>query len=148
MKKLIISIILIATTPIFGQNAAQNAPIGKSYKALTCETCKMMNDGGCVLYTYQTLTFSQDSVWVSSEVFAQCSSKEKEDRYNHSYNHLAKSFKWNIKNDIIEIEGFDQYGKFTLQNLKLIATNQLEFIEEIMYSKTAFIPIQNQNQKN
>ena len=39
--------------------------IGKIYKAQISASCKLMNDGGCIIYTYRVLTFSKDSVLVS-----------------------------------------------------------------------------------
>jgi hypothetical protein len=101
-------------------------PIGKTYKALINETCKEMSDGGCMIYTYQILNFSQDSVAVSYQVIASCSPKERESSYNRMYNNSIKNYKWSANNDSITIEGLNDYGKLQFQNSILIGEDKFK----------------------
>ena len=105
-------------------------PIGKTYSAKIGETCKVMTDGGCMIYTYQILNFKKDSVVVSYRVIADCTSKEKEKGYENMYNELTKTYKWTLKDKMIHIAGLDDYGTLTIQDLKLIGKSKIEFIEE------------------
>ena len=113
----------------------QNNPTGKKYKALVGETCKEMSNGGCMIYTYRILHFKTDSILVSYQVIAQCAPKEIENNYTHMYDNLSKTYSWTAINDTIIINGLDDYGKFIVQNSKLIGEDnstkrKIEFSEE------------------
>jgi hypothetical protein len=100
---------------------AQTSPENKLYKALVGTTCKDMIDGGCMLYSYRLLDFSKDSVRVTYDVTATCTSKEREKGYKHIYDNLNKTYKWHLSDQFIVIEGFDEYGTFRLLDSTLIA---------------------------
>jgi hypothetical protein len=123
--------ILIVLAPYLKEAHVKNDPTGKNYKAIIGETCKDMTDGGCMIYTYQNLNFSKDSVVVSYQVIANCSPKERESNYNHMYDNQTKTYKWNMIDKTIKIEGFDSFSKLTFQDSKLISENKVEFNEVI-----------------
>jgi len=110
-------------------------PTGKTYSAKVNETCKTMSDGGCMIYTYRVLNFKKDSVIVSYRVIAECSTKSLEKGYENMHNNLTKTYKWTLKNETINIEGFDEYGTLSIANSKLIGKDNIEFIEEIKKNK-------------
>lgn len=98
----------------FSVHSAQQP--GKKYKALLSEACKLMTDGGCMIYTYRVLKFSQDSVTVSYEVDAKCTPQEREKNYNNQLKNAVKNYKWGTRNNLLLIEGFDEYGELIFQN--------------------------------
>ncbi len=131
----LVSILTFLMFNVIDLSAQHHQIEGKSYKALIGETCKEMTGGGCMIYKYQILNFSQDSVVVSYQVIANCLPKERENSYNHMYDDLTKKYKWSSNNNTITIENFDAYGKLTLQNSKLsrednLAKRHIEFNEE------------------
>ena len=105
-------------------------PIGKTYSAKIGETCKSMDGGGCMIYTFRILNFKKDSVVVSYRVKADCTSKEKEKGYENMYNDLTRTYKWTVNDKIIHIAGLDDYGALSIQDSKLIGKNKIEFMEE------------------
>ena len=128
MKKFIYTINLLL---LYCVNAnAQNNLVGKTFVAEVGLACKIMADGGCSIYTYRVFKFEKDSVFISYRVKADCPTKANENRYEHIYDHLKETHKWTINNGIITIENFNDYGKLTMQQSKLIGkTDQVEKLE-------------------
>jgi hypothetical protein len=90
--------------------------IGKSFKALVGETCKDMIDGGCMIYTYEWLTFHQDSVTISYEVKAYCTPVEREKNYTNLYSDLSKNYNWSLKHDTIRIHGNSDFNELIIRD--------------------------------
>jgi hypothetical protein len=124
--------ILFIVSFLNGIHLAHN-PAGKTYKALISEGCKEMEGGGCTLYEYRLFCFKQDSVDVSYQIIASCFPIEREKYYNRSYD--TKAYKWKISNNIVTIEGLNDYGKLKLRDSMLIGEEiktrqKIEFNEE------------------
>ncbi len=69
-----------------------------------------------MIYTYRVLKFSPDSVTVSYEVDAKCTPQEREKNYNNQLKNAVKNYKWSTRNNLLLIEGFDEYGELIFQN--------------------------------
>ncbi len=109
-------------------NAPKEKPelIGKSFKALVGETCKDMIGGGCMIYTYERLTFHQDSVTISYEVDAKCFPEVQEKNYSHLYSDLSKNYNWNSKNDTISIYGFSDFKELIIRDSLLFSLDKTQ----------------------
>ena len=117
MKKAFFLFVMLAAYA--GTTIAQQAFIGKKYLAKINETCKMMQDGGCVLYYYCSLTFDKDSVTVSNFTRMSCSPKEREARYIFKSN--DRRFQWTVNNDFIIIEKWKDYEQFFFNGIQFAA---------------------------
>jgi len=91
---------------------AQASVAGKTFTAQTGSTCKDMKNGGCTINTFCMLKFSKDNVEVTDYTKANCSDKKLEKNYER--NRSVKTYKWSQQKNTIHIEGFDDYGSFTL----------------------------------
>lgn len=112
-KFFLIPYLILHSIHAIAQPAQQS---GKKYKALLSEACKLMTDGGCMIYTYRVLAFNQDSVTVSYEVNAKCNPQEREKNYNNPFQYPIKNYKWSTRSNQLIIEGFNEYGELILQN--------------------------------
>lgn len=113
--------------------SAQNSPEGKTYQLLTNSVCKKMEDGGCTLDYYQVMTFTNKQVTIYKLIKASCTPKEREDSYNYKPEPLKYIRYWNIKDNKIFIEKYDEYGKMELKDDKIIAkkgSTVKEFLEK------------------
>ena len=92
--------------------SAQTGIAGKTFVAQTGSTCKEMPNGGCTITEYCMLQFSKDNVVVSTYSNAKCTDKKLEKNYARSRD--SKTYKWSQQKNTVRIEGFDDYGTFTL----------------------------------
>jgi len=100
---------------------AQITPVGKTYTSLVSEACKIMTDGGCMLYTTCILSFDKDSVLVSYTMRAECTPKEREASYANAADRLKKKYKWSQHHNSISIQGFTEYDPFSITDTALLA---------------------------
>ncbi len=109
-------------------NASKEKPelIGKSFKALVGETCKDMIGGGCMIYTYERLTFHQDSVTISYEVDAKCFPEEREKNYSNLHTYLSKNYNWSSKNDTIRIYGHSDFKELIIRDSLLFGFDKTQ----------------------
>jgi hypothetical protein len=117
-------LIILAFVPSLLSITNQNNPAGKNFKALLGQSCREMTDGGCMIYTYRILNFKSDSVEVSYQVMAYCSPNERQNNYNHTNDHLIKTYKWSVCKDSLSIHGLDDYGTLIFQNSTLIGEDK------------------------
>lgn len=111
---------LLLSICCFFTSHAQNSMSGKNYKALLRSSCIKMVNGGCMQYDYNLLKFEKDSVIVSSKMEVRCVPKEREKGYQSIRKPISKKYHWSIKNNMISIEGFDEYGKLSMVGEELI----------------------------
>lgn len=109
-------LIQLVVLPSINFSVHSTQQTGKKYKALLSESCKLMTDGGCMIYTYRVLNFNKDSVTVSYEVEAKCTPQDREKNYINQLRNAVKSYKWSNRNNLLLIEGFDEYGELIFQN--------------------------------
>lgn len=110
---------------------------GKTYQAEVQATCKTMKDGGCMIYTYCVLSFEKDQVAISTYVKASCTAKEKEAGYESRNGKDFRQYKWHTKNNIVYIEGFEDYGAFTYKEETLVASKDVNGKREpLIFSAT------------
>ncbi len=127
MKHLFLITILFITLNLYSQNQI----IGKTYKSQVSASCKEFdNGGGCMSYTYCTLHFLKQIVWVSYQYESLCS-VQSEDSSNKTNEKLKTKYFYKIKNNIISTKGFDTYGKLTLVGKKLIGKKEINYKEYI-----------------
>lgn len=100
---------------------AQITPAGKTYTSLVSEACKIMTDGGCMLYTTCILSFDKDSVLVSYTMRAECTPKEREATYANAGDRLKKKYKWSQNHNSITINGFTEYDPLSITDTALLA---------------------------
>jgi hypothetical protein len=117
-------LIILAFVPSLLSITNQNNPAGKNFKALLGQSCRALTDGGCMIYTYRILNFRSDSVEVSYQVMAYCSPYERQNNYNHTNDHLIKTYKWSVCKDSLSIHGLDDYGTLIFQNSTLIGEDK------------------------
>ena len=122
--------------------SAQDNILGKTYKAQIGESCRKTTEGGCMVYTFRVLEFEKDSVIITYKVKASCEPKERENGLEKMYDRLIEKYKWSITDRIINIQGFNEYGKLSIEAEKLIGhtkslqhiglggPKRLEFVEE------------------
>ncbi len=112
---LVFSFLLVLTS--FSNTIRKNSELaGKSFKALVGQTCREMIDGGCMIYTYERLTFHEDSVRISYEVQAYCSPEEREKNYTNLYSDRTMTFNWHLKNDTVELLGNTNFKELIFQD--------------------------------
>ena len=112
---------LFCVIQTYGQNNTE--PIGNKYIRTIGSACKTFIDGGCLITTFETLSFSTDSVYINRFTKAECDSKKiLNKRYEGAIKIGAYSYqtqrKKNSKNLIVRIDGY-QIGSFELCNNKL-----------------------------
>jgi predicted metal-dependent RNase len=114
-----LSLIFILFTFCSINSRAQSGPEGKTFRALTGTSCAKMVNGGCTFFTYCTLSFDKDSVFVSYHSKASCSDSIREARYDREHQPIGKMHSWKMKKNIITITGFSNYGPLEMQEKKL-----------------------------
>jgi hypothetical protein len=121
---------LIFISFCFTSSYAQTKLAGKIYIAEVGETCK---DGIGMIYTSRILKFDSNLVTSYYKVYASVSPELKEG-YEHMYDHLIKTYKWEIRNDILVFENCKEFGILKIQKSKIIGLDNdwkmdIEFIE-------------------
>ena len=97
---------------------------GKTYEGRVKYVCKKMVDGGCAITTYCVLRFSEHAVEVHYYAQAACTPKEREAKYSHDYSNEKKTYTWSIVENVITIEGFNEYGTFKFLDNKIIGSKE------------------------
>lgn len=91
-------------------SAQRDILVNKEYAIVVSETCKSFKDGGCLVTTYNTLRFEQDSVLVKADTKADCDTPERNAFYNN--NTLLGKYPYQIHkkkgsaNHFIRINGY------------------------------------------
>lgn len=107
---------------IVSKNYAQSItePTGNKYIRALGSACKTFPDGGCLITTYETMSFSPDSVYINRYTKAECDSKKiVNKRYEGAIKIGTYSYQTQKKKNsdhlIIRIDGY-QIGSFELSN--------------------------------
>lgn len=130
--KTMITIILLIFS--FTNSIAQNKIVDKTYVAQVGASCKKMDNGGCMIYSYCSFKFEKDSVLVSNFTKASCSPIEKESFYNTILPERIK-YSYSIKNNVITIKNFTEYGKLKYYLGNIIGRKEMNYKE---YEKLIF----------
>ena len=136
-------LILFIMSLFFADNDLSHGIAGKTYMAEIHTTCKIINDGGCMIYTYCVLKFEDGKVTVSHPVKTVCTPKEREATYAHLDNNESKQYNWFVNGkQEITIEGFNDYGHLMLKDNKLIGSiekngkpTSIEFLQQSAIKK-------------
>lgn len=121
----LLSIFSVAT---FSQS---NPMEGKVFRGIISEACKSFKDGGCMISTYHTLSFEQDSVKVNYFVDADCDVPQRNSVYEGigrvgTYPYQVQK-KLNSANYIIRIDGYE------IANFEAFPDKLVEFINDPKY---------------
>lgn len=127
--KILLSLLIISFC--FTSSYAQTKLAGKIYVAKIGETCK---DGIGMIYTSRILKFDSNLVTSFYKVSASVSPELKEG-YEHMYDHLIKTYKWETSNDVLIIENCKEFGILKIQKSKIIGLDNdwkmdIEFMEQ------------------
>jgi len=95
-------------------NAQETELAGRRFAAAQGQTCKSMTEGGCMLSFYRIMEFDADSVLISWRVEASCTPVEKEAAYEKMYDHLSTKHKWTVENDVLRMEGSEEFETLTI----------------------------------
>lgn len=101
--------------------------MGKTYIAKIREACKEMSTGGCMIYTYEVLKFKKDFVEVFYTTKATCTPKELEKNYEHLFDNVTKTYKWAMHNNVLTIEGLEDFSTLTFTESKLVGSKGVVF---------------------
>lgn len=111
IKQLLVSAILLCL--VLNSNAQTRDKVaGDKYIRTIGSACKTFSDGGCLITTFETMSFSPDSVYINRYTKAECDSKKiLNKRYEGSiiigtYSYHTQKKK-NRKNLIIRIDGYE-----------------------------------------
>ena len=129
---------LVTVTSLFGQTVS-DVISGKTFIREVSSVCKAFKDGGCLITTYHTLTFENNTVVLAYETTADCdvrslnSSKEEKGIINTYTYQLHK--KRNSSNYILRINGYNGFEVFSDKLVELPPIDNPYYPEE---SKIAF----------
>ena len=107
--RLVLTIIALLLISISG-SAQRDILANKEYSIVVNEACKSFKDGGCLVTTYNTLNFEQDSVLVKTYIKADCDTAERNAFYDS--NTLLQKYPYQIHkkkgsaNHFIRINGY------------------------------------------
>lgn len=83
---IIISFLFIQISTSAQNNILEN----KKYSIIVNEACRSFKDGGCLITTYNILTFNKDSVYVNAYTKADCEIKERNEYYSEDISSVGK----------------------------------------------------------
>jgi hypothetical protein len=127
IKLLTLILLTMANTTAYGQNKTKFSKsdfAGKTYRAEVYEMCGKIEGGGFNEHLYCDLQFKKDSVKVTHRTLRTTSVYDKVENSEKSEN---KTYKWKIRNNVIIIENFTNYGQFIFKNEQLVADKDLIF---------------------
>jgi hypothetical protein len=95
-------------------NQAQTV-VNRSFATRVSESCAETTTGGCMKYTYCTLSFEKDSVVVIYTLDSYCiSSDTNQNHTTKGFILTQKKYAWKAVNNIISINGFNTYKTYTI----------------------------------
>ena len=103
------------------------------YATQVSQACKEMIDGGCIITTTCLLLFDCDSVRVTYQYKADCTSKEKESAYEQLNGRPGKAYSWKQKDHTIIIDGFTDYGPLAMQGQTLVGNILRNKMEPLVF---------------
>ncbi len=117
MKVVFISAFLICSVNSY----AQYSPVGKTFSAQVSASCRETTTGGCMIYTYCNLSFEKDSVAIFDYTEKNCISSDPSGSFQKNGYGPTKKYSWKIKDGLITIKDFTDYGNFNQYDAAVLA---------------------------